>query len=91
MLMWMNYTTTAKVQAQVAESYGATPSNAASCPILVTDLGKSVTDEVYHCGDATYLSTIALWKTPLAACGEVSGMPMHRYAPLPWATIISPA
>src|SRR5215831_18948769 len=29
--------------------------------------------------------------TPLAACGEVSGMPMHRYAPLPWATIIRPA
>jgi putative spermidine/putrescine transport system substrate-binding protein len=84
MLEWMNYTTTAKVQAQVAESYGATPSNAASCPILLKDLGKSVTNDVYHCGDAAYLSTIALWKTPLAACGDSRGSTCIDYGT--WTT-----
>jgi putative spermidine/putrescine transport system substrate-binding protein len=73
MYMWMQYTSTAKVQAEVAESYGATPSNAQSCSILEKDLGADITSNVYHCGDASYLKTIALWKTPLAACGDDRG------------------
>lgn len=70
MLAWMNYTTQAKVQAQVAEFYGATPSSTASCPVLVADLGKSITNDVYHCGDEDYLKSIDLWKTPLPDCGN---------------------
>jgi putative spermidine/putrescine transport system substrate-binding protein len=73
MYMWMQYTSTAKVQAQVAESYGATPSNAQSCSILQKDLGADITNNVYHCGDASYLKSIALWKTPLADCGDNRG------------------
>jgi putative spermidine/putrescine transport system substrate-binding protein len=73
MLMWMNYTTTSKVQAQVAEFYGATPSSTASCAILTKDLGASVTNDVYHCGDQAYLEAVALWRTPLPDCGDSRG------------------
>ncbi|MDP9185037.1 MAG: ABC transporter substrate-binding protein [Actinomycetota bacterium] len=70
MLMWMKYTLTSDVQTQVAEFYGATPSNTASCPQLDKDLGKAA--DIYHCGDDQFLSSVALWKTPLADCGNGS-------------------
>jgi putative spermidine/putrescine transport system substrate-binding protein len=69
MLKWMQYTSRADIQTQVAEFYGATPSNAQSCPQLRKDLGKQA-DTVYHCGDESFLKAIALWKTPLADCGN---------------------
>jgi putative spermidine/putrescine transport system substrate-binding protein len=69
MLKWMEYTLRPDVQTQVAEFYGATPSNAKSCPQLREDLGKQA-DTVYHCGDESFLQAIALWKTPLADCGD---------------------
>jgi putative spermidine/putrescine transport system substrate-binding protein len=69
MLKWMQYTSQADIQTQVAEFYGATPSNAQSCPQLRKDLGDEA-DSVYHCGDEAFLKAIALWKTPLAECGD---------------------
>jgi putative spermidine/putrescine transport system substrate-binding protein len=71
MLMWMDYTLRPEVQTEVAVFYGATPSNAASCEQLSKELGKAA--DFYHCGDEAYLSEIALWKTPLAACGDDRG------------------
>lgn len=71
MLKWMEYTLRADIQTQVAEFYGATPSNAAACEQLNSDLGDAA--EIYHCGDDDYLSSIALWKTPLATCGDDRG------------------
>ena len=68
MLKWMEYTLRADVQTQVAEFYGATPSNAAACAQLNADLGDAAA--LYHCGDDAYLSSIYLWRTPLAACGD---------------------
>jgi putative spermidine/putrescine transport system substrate-binding protein len=70
MLMWMQYTLQSDVQTEVAEFYGATPSNAASCKQLNKDLGSAA--EIYHCGDDAFLSSVALWKTPLAECGNGS-------------------
>jgi putative spermidine/putrescine transport system substrate-binding protein len=70
MLQWMQYTLTSDVQTQVAEFYGATPSNTASCAQLNKDLGKAA--DIYHCGDDAFLSSVALWKTPLADCGNGS-------------------
>ena len=64
MLMWMEYTLRPEVQTAVAEFYGATPSNTASCEQLNADLKDAAA--YYHCGDDTYLQDIALWKTPLA-------------------------
>jgi putative spermidine/putrescine transport system substrate-binding protein len=79
MLLWMEYTLRADVQTQVAEFYGATPSNAASCQQLREDLGSEA-DDVYHCGDEEYLSSLALWKTPLADCGDDRGATCMDYS-----------
>ncbi len=70
MLMWMQYTLQPDVQTQVAEFYGATPSNTKSCQQLDKDLGSAA--KIYHCGDDAFLSSIALWKTPQADCGNGS-------------------
>ena len=70
MMMWMQYTLQPDVQTEVAEFYGATPSNSASCKQLDKDLGSAA--EIYHCGDDAFLSSVALWKTPLADCGNGS-------------------
>jgi putative spermidine/putrescine transport system substrate-binding protein len=70
MLMWMQYTLQPDVQTQVAEFYGATPSNTGSCTQLNKDLGSAA--KIYHCGDDQFLSSIALWKTPQADCGNGS-------------------
>jgi putative spermidine/putrescine transport system substrate-binding protein len=68
MLMWMDYSLHPDVQTQVAEFYGATPSNAKACAQLNQDLGDAA--DIYHCGDDTFLSAVALWKTPLPDCGN---------------------
>jgi len=70
MLMWMQYTLQADVQTEAAEFYGATPSNSASCAQLNKDFGSAA--KAYHCGDDAFLSSVALWKTPLADCGNGS-------------------
>lgn len=71
MLMWMEYTLRPEVQTEVALFYGATPSNTASCP----ELDKTLEDAaaIYHCGDDSFLSTVQLWKTPIAECGDDRG------------------
>jgi putative spermidine/putrescine transport system substrate-binding protein len=71
MLKWMEYTLRADVQTQVAEFYGATPSNTASCDQLNADLGEDAA--AYHCGDDAFLSSVYLWKTPLPDCGDERG------------------
>ena len=56
---------------QVAEFYGATPSNTKSCPQLNKDLGKAA--DIYHCGDVRRTCPASrLWKTPQADCGNGS-------------------
>jgi len=77
MLKWMEYTLRPDVQTQVAEYYGATPSNAASCDKLTKDLGKDAVN--YHCGDDAFLSKVYLWKTPLSDCGDSRGATCMDY------------
>jgi len=69
MYQWMKYASTAAVQTQVAEFYGATPSNQGSCAALVTDLGDAAAAP-YHCGDDSFVHQLYLWKTPLPDCGN---------------------
>jgi putative spermidine/putrescine transport system substrate-binding protein len=69
MYMWMQWASTAEVQTQVAEFYGATPSNQKSCDQIVTDLGAEAAAP-YHCGDDDFVKDLYLWKTPLADCGN---------------------
>ncbi len=75
---WMMYTLRPDVQTQVAEFYGATPSNTASCDQLNADLGADAAS--YHCGDDAFLSSVFLWKTPLAECGDERGQTCVDYS-----------
>ncbi|HEV8572835.1 MAG TPA: ABC transporter substrate-binding protein [Actinomycetota bacterium] len=72
MYKWMQWTMRPEVQAEVAEFYGATPSNAQSCDLLRDSIGEAA-GSVYHCGDDGFLGQLALWKTPLQACGDDRG------------------
>ncbi|MEO6796420.1 MAG: ABC transporter substrate-binding protein [Candidatus Dormibacter sp.] len=72
MYQWMKWTEKPDIQDQVAEFYGATPSNTKACDILRKDIGDSA-DKDYHCGDDAFLKNIALWKTPLQQCGDSRG------------------
>jgi putative spermidine/putrescine transport system substrate-binding protein len=78
MLAWMEYTLRPDVQTQVAEYYGATPSNTKSCAQLNKDLGQDAAN--YHCGDDAFLSSVALWKTPLSDCGDDRGSTCMDYS-----------
>jgi putative spermidine/putrescine transport system substrate-binding protein len=72
MYEWMKWTMTPEVQADAATWFGGTPSLTTACPDLEKAIGKA-SDEVYHCGDDTFLGDIALWKTPIADCGDDRG------------------
>jgi putative spermidine/putrescine transport system substrate-binding protein len=78
MYQWMKWTETPAVQDQVAEFYGAVPSNAKACDILRKNIGDSA-DKDYHCGDNGFLKNIALWKTPLQDCGDSRGATCTDY------------
>ena len=78
MYKWMMWTEKPDIQDQVAEFYGATPSNAKACDILRKDIGDSA-DKDYHCGDNVFLKNIALWKTPLQECGDSRGATCTDY------------
>ena len=66
---WMQWVTTAKVQAQEADYFGETPANKLACPIMDTIQKGSCA--AYHANaPESYYQTIAFWKTPLAQCGN---------------------
>ena len=69
MYKWMQWASSPEVQAQVAEFYGATPSNTKSCAIIDQDLGADAAAP-YHCGDDGFVKQLYLWRTPLADCGN---------------------
>lgn len=78
MLKWMDYTLRPDVQAQVGYWYGAAGSNTKSCDDLRTLLGKKnagLVDTVRYgeCGNADFLNSIYLWKTPEANCHDDRG------------------
>ncbi len=71
MYLWMQWASSSDVQAQVAEFYGATPSNQQSCTKLTADLGASAAAP-YKCGDDAFVKQLYLWRTPLPDCGNGS-------------------
>ena len=66
---WMQWVSTAKVQAEQAISFGETPVNSLACPIMNQMQAGSCAG--YHADrpDA-YFKSIKFWKTPLANCGN---------------------
>ena len=61
---WMDYITSPKAQAAVAEYFGEAPANTKACD-LTSD--KSFCD-TYHATDADYSDQIHYWTTPIEQC-----------------------
>jgi len=78
MLKWMDWTLQPDVQAEVGIYYGAAGSNVDSCTVIADTLGKGGQDlvdsvEYSFCGNAEFLNSLHLWKTPQVACGDDRG------------------
>ena len=69
MYKWMNWITSPKVNAQVAEYFGEAPAQTLAC--------KETTDPnfcaTYHATDADYAKKIAYWTTPQKHCVDGNG------------------
>lgn len=69
MYQWMDYITSAKVNAQVAEWFGEAPAQTLAC--------KETSDPsfctTYHALDSTYASKLHYWTTPQKQCVDGSG------------------
>jgi putative spermidine/putrescine transport system substrate-binding protein len=64
---WMKWITTPQVQAEQAVSYGETPDNTLSCPLMNKIQAGSCA--AYHANAPdSYFKTIKFWKTPLTTC-----------------------
>ena len=85
MLKWMGYTLQPEVQASVGLWYGAAGSNTKSCDLIAKGYGKGgaqivQTVEYSYCGDAGFLNSIYLWKTPTSDCGDSRGLTCEDYS-----------
>lgn len=69
--LWMKYISTPKVQAQQAVSYGETPDNRLACTYM-DQISKGACAQYHANAPASYLNSIALWKTPIATCDDGS-------------------
>jgi putative spermidine/putrescine transport system substrate-binding protein len=65
--MWMQYISTPQVQAKQAITYGETPDNKLACSYM-DKMQPGSCAEFHANAPASYLSSISLWKTPLATC-----------------------
>jgi putative spermidine/putrescine transport system substrate-binding protein len=83
MLMWMDWTMQPDVQAEVAVYYGAAGSNVGSCDEIRAFLNDAYPGEGFdalvdtlrysNCGNAEFLNSLYLWKTPSVDCGDDRG------------------
>ncbi len=78
--MWMRYISTPKVQAEQAVSYGETPDNKLACPYM-NKLQAGSCAEYHANAPASYLNSVALWKTPVATCdnGKTDCVPYSQW------------
>ncbi|MDQ1723982.1 MAG: putative spermidine/putrescine transport system substrate-binding protein [Frankiaceae bacterium] len=85
MYKWMDYITSATVNAQVAEWFGEAPAQTKACDKTV----DKTFCKTYHATDATYSSKISYWTTPIKDCGDDRGNVCKDYAAWTqaWTTI----
>jgi putative spermidine/putrescine transport system substrate-binding protein len=76
MYQWMNWISSPKVNAQVAEYFGEAPSQTLACA-QTADKNFCTT---YHALDASYASKIWYWTTPTADCVDGRGKICTDYA-----------
>jgi putative spermidine/putrescine transport system substrate-binding protein len=80
MYQWMNWITSPKVNAQVAEWFGEAPAQTKACE-QTTDPNFCTT---YHATDAAYAAQIHYWTTPQTKCVDGSGDNCTAYSE--WVT-----
>jgi putative spermidine/putrescine transport system substrate-binding protein len=76
MYQWMNWITSPKVNAQVAEWFGEAPAQTKACT-QTSDKGFCTT---YHALDSDYASNIHYWTTPQKQCVDGSGSNCTAYS-----------
>ena len=76
MLKWMNYITTPKVQAQVAEWFGEAPANTKACA-LTSDKNHCTT---FSAGDQAFFDKVYFWATPTRNCRDDRGLKCVDYS-----------
>src|SRR6478609_2163799 len=69
MYKWMNWITTPKVQAQVAEWFGEAPANRKACQYTAVKNHC----QIFHEADVPYFDRVAFWTTPISSCGDSRG------------------
>jgi putative spermidine/putrescine transport system substrate-binding protein len=76
MYQWMNWITSPKVNAEVAEWFGEAPAQTKAC--------EQTTDpkfcDTYHATDASYAAKIHYWTTPQTKCVDGSGTNCTAYS-----------
>jgi putative spermidine/putrescine transport system substrate-binding protein len=68
MYKWMNWITTPKVQAAVAQHFGEAPANPKACKYAAKGFCGQ-----FRVGDVDFYKRLAFWKTPVADCGDSRG------------------
>jgi putative spermidine/putrescine transport system substrate-binding protein len=85
MYKWMDWITSPKVNAQVAEYFGEAPAQTKACD-QTADKAFCTT---YHALDKAYADQIAYWTTPTKSCGDARGTTCKDYSAWTqaWTTI----
>jgi putative spermidine/putrescine transport system substrate-binding protein len=76
MYKWMDWITSPKVNAQVAEYFGEAPAQTKACD----DTSDKTFCTTYHALDKAYADRIAYWTTPTRTCGDSRGATCKDYA-----------
>jgi putative spermidine/putrescine transport system substrate-binding protein len=87
MYKWMNYVTSAPVQAQVMQWFGEAPAQSKACDTATIEAADKTlglpTDpkfcDNYHAGDPAFWKRVYFWRTPLADCGDDRGNTCKDY------------
>jgi putative spermidine/putrescine transport system substrate-binding protein len=77
---WINWITSAKVQAQVAEYFGEAPAQTLACQ----HTSDKTFCQTYHALDESYSKQLHYWTTPQKQCVDGSGSNCTDYAE--WVT-----
>ncbi|MFL6053899.1 MAG: ABC transporter substrate-binding protein [Actinoallomurus sp.] len=75
MYKWMNWITSPKPQAAVAQWFGEAPANPKACKYAAKGFCTQ-----FHVGDIDFYKRLAFWKTPVADCGDSRGASCVDYA-----------
>ncbi len=76
MYRWMDWITSAKVNAQVAEWFGEAPAQTLACAETV----EKKHCETFHATDADYADKLSYWTTPVGDCGDSRGNVCKDYS-----------